>query len=96
MSTNRRSCSKDLDESCHSNSFETAIDIKNECFVGVEVSLDLKYGNQESYKQMDKTGEEKGGVEQGLKIDKILGDVQVNGVRYFLVKWKNSLDNGLG
>ena len=85
-----------MNESFHSNSIETAIDFKNECIVREEDSLGVKYGKQESDKQMDKTGEEKGGFEQGLKIDKILGDVQVNGVRYFLVKWKNSLDNSLG
>ena len=85
-----------MDKSSHSTSFETVIDIKNDCFVEEEDSLDLKYSNQTGDKQINETGEEKGGFDEGLKIDKILGDVQVNGVRYFLVKWKNSLDNGLG
>ena len=83
-----------MDESSSSNSSEIAIEIKNERFVEEEYSPDVKYSNQIRGNQMNKTGEEKGGFGQGIKLDKILGDVLVNYVRYFLVKWKNSLDKG--
>lgn len=81
---------------------EKTLEIKNEPLVKQEQhSLDViennRYNYQMSGNQTEKSNEEMPGVffDHGLELDKILGDVMIIGVRFFLVKWKNCPDNHL-